>query len=60
MAKPLVVMAGLDPRVKPEDRLRPSSGKGCVFFPGSPAQGRWWHRRCDRPLRPKGEIYLSL
>jgi len=32
MAKPLVVMAGLDPRVKPEDRLRPSSAKGCDFF----------------------------
>jgi len=38
MAKPLAVMAGLDPGVKLEDRLRPSSAKGRDFFPGSPAQ----------------------
>jgi len=51
MAKPLLVMAGLDPAIQ-RQRMR--------FFPGSPAQGRWWHRRCDRPLRPKREIYFSL
>jgi len=51
MARPLVVMAGLDPAIQ-QERMR--------FFSGSPAQDRWWHRRCDRPLRLKGEIYFSL